>query len=95
MLKTLEDRAFVLIIAAPSIGEAHKVAVKAGINLPNEHIRHVRNAYGLRGWRHGTPVLAGDRGHWPAEFDDCLMAMIARGQLRIAQDDDLNRARGE
>lgn len=95
MLKRLEDRTFVLIVAAPSMGEAHKIAVGAGIQFPNGHIRHVRNAHGLRGWSWGTPVLTGERGHWPAEFEECLTALIARGQLRIAQDSDLQRARGE
>lgn len=95
MLAKREDRTFLIIVAAPSIGEAHRVASAAGIPLPNEHIRHVRNAHGLRGWTPGTPVLCGSRKHWPADFDDCLMAMIARGHLRIAQDADIKKTKGE
>jgi hypothetical protein len=87
------EKPFILIIAAPSIVEARKIALDAGISMPSAAVRHVRNAYGFRGWSMGTPVLTGGRDHWPAEFENCLMAQVARGQLRIAQDDDITRAR--
>lgn len=89
----MRDAPFILIVAAPSIVEAHRVACAAGIALPNGAIRHVRNHYGLRSCSHGTPVLCGERGHWPAGFSDCLTALLGSGRLRIAQDADIQRAK--
>ena len=95
MLARREDRTFIIIVAAPTLNEAQKIAREAGIPLPNDHIRHVRNAHGLRGWSRGTPILCGPRGHWPGDFDDCLTGMIASGRFRIAQDADIEKAKGE
>ncbi len=96
MLKRLEDRTFILIVAAPTLDEAQKIVREAGIPLPNAHIRHVKNAAGFRGWSRGTPVLTGARrAHWPKDFEDFLTVELARGRFRIAQDADIQRAKGE
>ncbi len=88
---------FILLVVAPNIVEAHNVVVANGIPLPNQTIRHARNAYSLLHWPHGCPILFGSRDHWPAtemgrRLSEAVEERVASGKLRLATDEDIQKS---
>ncbi len=92
----------ILLVVAPTIVEAHRAALDHGIEplACRGLLRTVTQAHRLRGWSHGTPVIAGDRASWgrSAEtlaLETALFAYLRTGRLRLAGDADLRELRGE
>ena len=71
--------------------QAHGLQPDGGLRL-----RMVTRFTGLRGWSHGTPVVAVETGRWAVlagwqgeALERTLMALLASGRLRLAQESDL------
>lgn len=84
-----------LLIIAPSLFECAHAARQWGL-VPGqiENFRNVTRAIQLRGLRPGTPFISINRESWPAtkeghDLDLALDAVLRRGLVRIAQDDDI------
>lgn len=92
----------ILLVVAPNIVEAHRAAKAYGID-PQACaglLRTVTQAHRLRGWSHGTPIIATNRATWgrSAEtlaLDTALDAFLRTGRLRLAGDADISELQGE
>lgn len=92
-----------LLVVAPTPILARDTLAGAGLSTDGGwQIRIVTRFMGLRGWRHGMPVLATGTSQWATVagyqgkmLEHTLLTMIACGRLRVAQDDDLARVRWE
>jgi hypothetical protein len=56
-------------------------------------MRCVTRPYALRSWSRGTPFIALNRESWPDALDKALDALTRNGQLRIANEKDLQELR--
>lgn len=92
-----------LLVVAPTPIMARETLVANRLSPDGgQAIRMVTRFTGLRGWRHGMPVIATEVSRWAVlagfhgqMLEHTLMTMLACGRLRLAQDDDLARARWE
>lgn len=90
-----ERRTRILLIVAPSITECYKTAKEFELDMLHVgEMRCISNPYHLRGWSRGTPFIALNRARWPEPLDMALHALTMTGQLRIANDRDLDPLRG-
>jgi hypothetical protein len=88
------ERTRILLIVAPSVVECHATAREFGLDLRQVgSMRCVTKALNLRGWSRATPFIALHRERWPAELDEALHAYTQLGDLRIANDKDLQPLR--
>ena len=92
----------VLLVVAPSMFLAHKVAQQWGIDpVLACGLRTVTKPQMLRGWSRGTPFIAAFREEWGGISENGkLLDMVLdlrqrQGAVRMAQDDDLKRVKGE
>jgi hypothetical protein len=98
----MRDAPKILLAVAPSAHLAFRAIAEAGLD-PGliDGLRTATKPKQLRGWSHGTPVIAyGAIGDWEVVGGDdgralghVLLAMIARGNLRIAGEDDISAFR--
>lgn len=88
------DRLRLLLVVAPSKLECHRTAKEFRLDfLKVERMRFISDPYHLRGWSRGTPFIALHRDRWPEKLDQALHALTVMGQLRIANDRDLDELR--
>lgn len=91
----------VLMIIAPSLWECHETALAYGLNpRVMEDVRYVTKPEQLRGLRPGTPFIAKGRDHWAEtptgwSLGEMVDLKLRIGELRLAQDDDIDACRGE
>jgi len=66
-----------------------------GLDPSREGLRYIDKAHSLRGWSRGTAYLAMNSGTWSTdrgiELDRVLTALTRNGQLRIANERDLDQ----
>ncbi|MEH6691305.1 MAG: hypothetical protein V7774_08995 [Pseudorhizobium pelagicum] len=88
------DRPCLLLVVAPSKLECHRTAKQFRLDFRKvERMRFISDPYHLRGWSRGTPFIALHRDRWPEQLDQALHALTMMGQLRIANDCDLDELR--
>lgn len=97
-----ERKPKILLVVAPNIVEAHKAARAYGIDpvICAGLLRTVTHAHRLRGWSHGTPIIATNRATWGRStetlaLDTALDAYLRTGRLRLAGDADISELKGE
>ncbi|WP_283196589.1 hypothetical protein [Rhizobium sp. BT04] len=84
------ERKRILLIVAPDIVQCYRTAREFGLDLLQVgDMRCVTKPHLLRGWTRGTPFIALHRERWPEALDLALDALTRMGQLRIANDEDL------
>lgn len=90
-----------LLVIAPTMLMTHQVAQRFGLDpVLCKGLRAIHKPELLRGWSKGTPFIAAFRDDWPLhergrELSALVDIRISDGTLRIAQDDDLKRVKGE
>jgi len=92
-----------LLVVAPTPTLVRDTLDASGLSTDGGwQIRMVTRFMGLRGWRHGMPVLAIGTSQWATlaghqgkMLEHTLMTLIACGRLRVAQDADLDAVRWE
>lgn len=83
-----------LLVVAPSKMECHRTAQEFGLDFSKvEQMRFISDPYHLRGWSRGTPFIALRRDRWPEKLDQVLHALTVMGQLRVANEGDLDALR--
>ncbi|MFC5760544.1 hypothetical protein [Rhizobium sp. GCM10022189] len=90
------ERTRILLIVGSNIVECHRTARAFGLDLTKVgSMRTVTRPYALRSWSRGTPFIALNRDSWPETLDRALDALTRTGQLRIANEKDLEDLREE
>lgn len=93
----MRERGPILLAVGPTPDLAKRALTENGLSPDGGwRMRMVTRFTGLRGWSHGTPVVAIEVSRWPqlagwqgAALESALMAMLGSGRLRLAQDADL------
>lgn len=89
----------IILAVAPTPSMARQALAGRGLDpvLPGAAVRMATRFWQLRGWSHGTPVVAERISEWAAlagrdgeHLADVLMAQISAGRLRLLQDDEVN-----
>ena len=89
----------IILAVAPTPSMARQALAGRGLDpvLPGIGLRMVTRCAQLRGWSHGTPVVAerisewGDLAGHDGEFlAHTLLAQIKAGRLRLLQDNEVN-----
>jgi len=88
------ERIRILLIVGANIVECHHTARAFGLDLAKVgSMRTVTRPYALRSWSRGTPFIALNRASWPEALDQALDALTRCGQLRTANEKDLQELR--
>lgn len=86
-----------LIVAAQDHCEAMALVRGERLDLLSGQVRVIVSPHALRGWRHGTPVLAGHFSEWQTgrarQLAEVLLARLGSGALRLAAPADLDGVR--
>lgn len=91
----------ILLAVGPTPDLARRALAENGL-VPDggARLRMVTRFMALRGWRHGTPVVAVETRRWPVvagwqgqALENTLMTMLGCGRLRLAQESDLEKFR--
>lgn len=89
-----EKTAKVVLIVGPTVSERAATLKAFGLDPSRDGLRYIDKAYSLRGWSRGTAYLAMNSGTWSTdrgiELDRVLTALTRSGQLRIANERDLD-----
>lgn len=92
----MKEQPRLLLVVAPTKMECHRTAKEFGLDfLKVERMRFISDPYHLRGWSRGTPFIALHRNRWPEQLDQALHALTVKGQLRVANDRDLDELRDD
>jgi hypothetical protein len=84
------ERTKILLIVGANIVECQHTARAFDLDLSKVGaMRCITRPYTLRGWSRGTPFIALNRATWPEALDLALTALTQCGQLRIANEKDL------
>ncbi len=88
------ERTRIVLIVGANIVECHHTARSFNLDLTKVGaMRCVTRPYALRSWSRGTPFIALNRASWPEALDQALDALTRCGQLRTANEKDLQDLR--
>ena len=100
LAKRSADRILLVVAPTPTLGFSALAARGLAPDLPGIALRPVGRALQLRGWSHGTSVVADRISEWAAlagaegeSLAHVLLAQIAAGRLRFLQDDEIAQIR--
>lgn len=97
-------RETILLAVGPTVTMQRAALAERGIDPldPRLSIRPISRATQLRGWSHGTPVVAKDISTWGSvgdrageELADCLLNQLRIGRFRLLQDHEVEDLRRE